>query len=147
MPNNIHHVSVQTLRSAELVQFATRVLGMGQVTAFTVSRNDIAPLMGWSQGPGSVSSTILGGGKSGLLEVLEIPPDVPDGGEFTAGTSGILQLCLQVNDLDSTLSASRRFPADEIRGPFEIVVGRATVQVGLVWFGGVRFQLTEISDR
>lgn len=146
MPGSLHHVTVQTRQSARLGEFVTHVLGMRQVAAIVTPRNDVAPLMGWPNGSEDVTSVLFGGGSGAFLEVVQIPSDVPGEGEFSPCASGLLQLCMEIDDLEAVMSEARSFPVDAAQGPSSLSVSGTAVQVGLVWVAGARFQFTEMSS-
>ena len=106
-----------------------------------MAHSEIAPLFGWPDGDGTVRSTVIGSGRHGLLEVV----DVPNAVDSRPGqvTTGVFQLAFTVSDVADFLSQAAIFGADAVVGPRTVDVGGAAVEVGVVDIAGLRLQVTQ----
>src|SRR5919206_1571837 len=97
MTSGLHHASVATREHDRLVEFLGSVLGLSPLARLTVARSEIAPLFGWPDGDGTVRSSLVGRGRHGLLEVVDVPDAVPSRpGQVT---TGVFQLAVIVSDV------------------------------------------------
>ena len=137
-----HHVSVLTREHDRLVSFLTDVLDFKVCYSLKVPSSVLAELMGWVLVAPTVRSTLLGDGEAGMVEIVDLA-DLPKSANDNPRepSSGPFQICLNVDDLHSTLE--RATGADEIIGPIELGIGGSTILAGIVSVAGTRFQLTQ----
>ena len=141
MTSGLHHASVATRDHDLLVAFLEAALGLDRIATVTVSRSEVAALFGWPDGEGTVRSSILGSGRHGLLEVVDVP-DAVDGRPGPV-TAGVFQLSFVVSDVAEFLRRAAACGAEAVTGPRTIDLGRATVEVGVVDVAGLRLQVTQ----
>ena len=140
MTSGLHHASVATRDHDLLVDFLESALGLGRIATVTVPRSEVAALFGWPDGEGTVRSSILGSGRHGLLEVVDVP-DAVDGRPGPV-TAGVFQLSFAVSDVTEFLRRAAGCGADAVTGPRTVDVGGAAVEVGVVDVAGLRLQVT-----
>src|SRR6266511_2982201 len=114
MNSRLHHASVATRDHDLLVDFLESALGLGRIATVTVRRSEVAALFGWPDGEGTVRSSILGSGRHGLLEVVDVPEAVDGPGPVTAG---VFQLSFAVSDVAEFLRRAAGCGADAVAGP------------------------------
>jgi catechol 2,3-dioxygenase-like lactoylglutathione lyase family enzyme len=77
MPRALHHVVCATTDAPALIEFLTDVVGMERRTDIVTSGHGTETLLGWPYVE-QVTSTILGSGAFGLIDVLHVPEELAD---------------------------------------------------------------------
>ncbi len=142
MAPTLHHVSVATRQPDRLIGFLHTVLGLAPSASIEVRRHDVAELLGWPSGVGTVRSTLVGDGRRGVVEII----DAADAADPVAAgvNSGVLQISFAVDDVVSVLQRAEREGADRVLGPRALDVGGSSVLVGCLDVAGLRIQVTEL---
>lgn len=141
MASTLHHVSVVTRQPDRLVGFLHAVLGFAPSASIEVRRRDVADLLGWPNGDGTIRSTLVGDARHGVLEIIE----APEAADPVAGVSaGVLHLSFAVDDVAAVLRAAEREGAERVLGPRALDAGGSAVLVGCVDVAGLRIQVTQL---
>jgi catechol 2,3-dioxygenase-like lactoylglutathione lyase family enzyme len=140
----LHHVSVVTRQPDRLVSFLHAVLGFAPSASIEVRRREVADLLGWPNGDGTIRSTLVGDARHGVLEIIE----APDAADPVAGvSSGVLQLSFAVEDVAAVLRVAEGQGAERVVGPRLLDTAGTAVLVGCVDVAGLRIQVTQLRSK
>ena len=145
MAPTLHHVCVATRQPDRLVGFLHAVLGLAPSASVEACRRDVADLLGWPSGDGTVRSTLVGDGRHGVVEIIEAPEAADPVGAGV--TSGVIQLAFGVDDVVSVLRNAAREGADLVLGPRALDVGASAVLVGSIHVAGLRLQVSQLRSK
>ena len=145
MASTLHHVSVATRQPDRLIGFLHAVFELAPSASIEVGRRDVADLLGWPSGDGTVRSTLVGDGRHGVVEIIDAAEAVDP---IAAGvSSGVLQISFAVDDVVSVLQRAEREGADRVLGPRALDVSGSSVIVGCLDVAGLRIQVTELPQK
>jgi hypothetical protein len=141
VPQASHHIACVTHRGDEVREFLTEVIGLGTTDTTFVPGDVAEEFLAWPTGNAGGSAVILGSGSRGLVEVVDIPPELRD--SVQAG-SGLISFI--VPDLEQRLEQARShgYRTGEIR---QFMLNEATTcSAALVTAGDLTFELFRIEQ-
>jgi catechol 2,3-dioxygenase-like lactoylglutathione lyase family enzyme len=103
VPKQLHHVVMLSHSARTFVAFLTDVVGMDVQHSFRVPGDILEKTLGWPPSDGADVS-ILGSGVAGLVEVLDVPPELR-----AVAPEGLAALSFLADDYRSTLDKAREF--------------------------------------
>ena len=106
MPGHLHHVVMRSHSAQTFVAFLTEVVGMEVQFQMRVPGEILEKTLGWPPSDGA-DVTMLGSGDAGLVEVLDVPPDLRD-----IAPEGLAALSFLTDDYDATRDRARSFVDD-----------------------------------
>lgn len=135
-PVSVHHVATVTREPEAVRSFLVELLGFNGVAKHEVGADDAASLLDWpaSSSQDVVGLDMIGGGASGLVEVIAIPDDLDE------LKPGIALLSIAVRDVEGILDEARARGLDCV-GPRSVISKTMHLTVGLITVGGIKFEL------
>ena len=106
MPAHLHHVVMRSHSAQTFVAFLTDVVGMEVQFQMRVPGEILEKTLGWPPSDGA-DVTMLGSGDAGLVEVLDVPPDLRD-----VAPEGLVALSFLTDEYDATRERATSFTDD-----------------------------------
>jgi hypothetical protein len=106
MPGQFHHVVIRSHSAQTLIAFFTEVVGMQVQFQLRVPGNVLEQTLGWRPCDGA-DLTMLGTGDAGLVEVIDVPPELRD-----AVTEGLAGLSFLTENFGDVREKARAFADD-----------------------------------
>jgi hypothetical protein len=106
LPNQLHHVVMSSHSADTLIKFFTEAVNMEIQHQFPVPGPVFETTLGWPPSDGA-TITILGSGKAGLVEVLDVPEAVR-----SVQPEGLTALSFLTEDYKDTEAKARGFADD-----------------------------------
>lgn len=138
MPNNLHHVSVQTADSTDVTWFLKEVAGFRAESRIAVPTAATAELLRWPGNSGTTAT--LHGEPPGMFEIIDIPAGLRD-----SVPAGVAMLTIGVRDIAAAIRQCREHgltvtAAVDLRDALELLACRVEV-------GGLVFELVQYTGR
>jgi catechol 2,3-dioxygenase-like lactoylglutathione lyase family enzyme len=106
MVNQLHHVVMRSHSAQTFIAFLTDVVGMEVQFQLRVPGHVLEATLGWPPSDGA-DVTMLGGGDSGLIEVLDVPEHLRD-----IAPEGLVALSFLTDDFAGAHDKAKTFAND-----------------------------------
>lgn len=138
MPNNLHHVSVQTADSADLTWFLKEVAGFRAESRIAVPTAATAELLRWPANSGTTAT--LHGEPPGMFEIINIPSGLRD-----SIPAGVAMLTIGTRNIAAAIEQCRKhgLPVTEqvdLRDALKLLACRVEI-------GGLAFELVQYNEQ
>jgi catechol 2,3-dioxygenase-like lactoylglutathione lyase family enzyme len=147
MPTALHHVTVFSRGSQNVIRLLHDVLGLPIAAELIMDAKGLGPLADWCHDSSTIRTVVLGGGSIGLVELIDLG-DSSQGEDEVQDSSprtGVNQLCFAVRDVEDVLDACRSLGLVlRVKGRQNIEIQGQQFSVAVLMVDGLRVQLSQL---